>query len=109
MEKEQITFKNIKSFLLGNYQYYLSKVKERPRHLLEQTYWRLYTCRNTCLTTQRCMICSCPTVKKAFAPDSCNPSLFPNLMSGQEWEQYKIKNNINNIEEIINYIKEQIK
>lgn len=105
----KFNIKNIRSFILGNINYYLDKIIELPLHLKEQYYYRLYTCKDTCLMTGRCIKCNCPTIKKAFSPDSCNKDLFPDFLPGLEWIDYKKKNNINNMEEIINTIENELK
>jgi len=108
MNLNKITLKNIVNFIDGNYEYYKDKIIDRPLHLKEQTYWRLYSCKNTCLLTGECQVCSCPVVKRAFAVASCNHNLFPDLMPGLEWEEYKKENEINNIKEIIKYIDNEL-
>lgn len=99
----------IKSFILGNLNYYLDKIIDLPPHLKQQYYYRLWTCKDTCLNQGYCKMCTCPTIKKAFAPDSCNPELFPDFMPGSAWEKFKKENNINNIEQIIIEIENELK
>lgn len=108
MNLNKITLKNIVNFIDGNYQYYKEKIIDRPQHLKEQTYWRLYSCKNTCLIAGECQICHCPVVKRAFAAASCNNLLFPDLMPGKEWEEYKIIHEIKNIKEIVKYIEDEL-
>lgn len=103
-----INYKNIKSFITGNLNFYLSKIIDYPIHLKEQYYYRLYKCKDTCLATGKCQKCNCPTIKKAYAVESCNPELFPDFMSGQDWRLYKMKNHITNIEEIIKEVENDI-
>lgn len=85
--------KNITSFLEGNFNYYMSKVIKYPPHLVEQYFYRLYICKDTCLPTGVCESCGCPTIKKAFALEACS-SKFKDFMPGQDWEQYKKEKNI---------------
>lgn len=96
-----INLKNVKAFISGNLTYYLSKIIDLPLHLKEQYYFRLYQCKDDCLIRKRCIKCNCPTLKKAYVLESCNINRFPDLLAGKEWEEYKIKNNINNIQDII--------
>lgn len=105
---KEINLKNIKSFILGNINYYLSKIVNLPEHLKEQYYYRLYKCKDDCLPNRRCKECNCPVLKKAFAPDSCNLNRFPNFLPGKEWQEYKEKNNINNMKEIITTVENEI-
>lgn len=103
-----INIKNIKSFIIGNMNYYLNKIINLPIHLKEQYYYRLYICKDDCLVNRKCKVCNCPTIKKAFAPESCNPERFPDFLPGNEWKEYKNKNNINNIEDIIQEIENDL-
>lgn len=105
---EKINSKNVKSFLLGNLNYYKNKIIGQPQHLKEQYYYRLYNCKDDCLISGRCKVCNCPTLKKAWSPGSCNLERHPNFMAGQEWEDYKIAKNINNIEELIKEVEDAI-
>ena len=92
------------NFVEGNLKYYLEKINESPKHLKEQRLYRLYTCKDTCLKAEECKICGCPIKKKIFTVESCGNENIPDLMSRQEWEEYKIKSNINieEIKEILN-------
>lgn len=94
MRKKRITINNIKSFIDGNIKYIVDKTVGLPEHIKEQYYFRLYTCKDTCLQTGKCKICECPTTLKAFATKSCNPDEILDLMPGAEWRAYKEENNI---------------
>lgn len=104
----KINIKNIKSYITGNFRYYTQTIKPLPDHLKEQYYYRLYKCKDDCLVTGKCIMCNCPTEKKAFATDSCNLERFPRFLSGGEWRKHKEENNINNIEEIKELIENEI-
>ena len=103
-----ITSKNVKSYISGNINYYLSKVINMPLHLKEQYYHRLNTCKDTCLVERKCRICNCPVKKVAYSSESCNKDLFPDFLSGREWDKYKIKNNIVIDKELIEEIEYEI-
>lgn len=111
MKLSQISVKNIKSFIQGNLAYYTDKIYNLPDYIKEQYYYRLYQCKDDCLITGRCIKCGCPTLKKAFAKDSCNPGVILDLMPGGVWRQYKIDNNISQelLENIKQIIDEHIK
>lgn len=111
MKLNQISVKNIKSFIEGNLAYYTDKIYDLPDYIKEQYYYRLYQCKDDCLITGRCKMCTCPTLKKAFAKDSCNPGVILDLMPGGVWRQYKIDNNISQelLENIKQIIDEHIK
>lgn len=103
-----INLTNIQHFISGNLKYYYSKVFNLPTHLKEQYYYRLYICKDDCLTKKRCIKCNCPVLKKSLVEASCNPERFPNLMGGLDWKKYKEEHNINNIEEIINIVENDL-
>lgn len=111
MNLNQITIQNIKSFIEGNLAYYMDKIYELPDYLKEQYYYRLYQCKDDCLITGKCKICTCPTLKKAFANKSCNPGVILDLMPGGEWRDYKKENDVSQelLENIKLIIDEQIK
>lgn len=102
----KINIENIKSFIQGNIRAFIRRVGDLPEHIMEQYYYRLYLCKDTCLTSGRCKKCNCPTTLKAFASKSCNPGVIQDLMPKQDWEDFKIKNNIN--KDVLNDIKELV-
>lgn len=91
----RITLENIKSFLVGHYNYYKDKLGLLPEHKKEQVLYRLSRCENDCVVTGKCMYCGCPTQKKVFAPTSCNKGKrFPDFMSEEKWYKFKKKKGI---------------
>jgi hypothetical protein len=94
MKLQEITLKNIKSFIQGHARAYLDKIRLLPLHTREQAFYRMYVCRDTCIPFGKCEICQCPAIKKSYATKSCNIDKFPDLMSEIEWRQYKLDNNI---------------
>lgn len=105
---KDINLKSIKSYVQGNYRYHTQTIFPLANHLKEQYYYRLYVCKDDCLITGTCMNCTCPTIKKAFATDSCNKDRFPEFLSGGEWREYKKEHKIENIEEIIKEVEDAI-
>lgn len=94
MDLSNITLKNIRNFFEGNITFYQDKILGVPKHIKEQYYYRLFKCKDDCLLSGTCMKCTCPVIKKAYIKQSCNPDRFPDLMSGSDWEKYKVDNNI---------------
>lgn len=91
----KVTLNNVKSFIEGNYRYYLYKLINTPQHLKEQYSYRIQVCKDTCVANRKCKYCGCPPIKKAFSNSSCNDGkLFPDLMNEQEWNKYKKENKI---------------
>lgn len=88
--------KNIKNYIEGNFKYFQNKLTNgRPRHEIEQVVWRLSKCENDCLINNKCIYCGCPPKKKAFIKESCNDGeRFPDLMNEEDWNKYKLENNI---------------
>ena len=101
-KKPQITYKNIKSFLEGNFQLVLEELNLQPEHIQEQIAYRRLICKDTCEEVgtinngpNHCQYCGCDFKGKTSVVESCNQSeRFPNLMSNLEWQQFKIDNNI---------------
>lgn len=108
MKISDITAAKIKSFIEGYTKYYYDHVFGLPEYIKEQVYYRLYTCRDTCLVSGECENCTCPTIKKSYATKSCNKNKFPDLMSYGEWEKFKEENNLPDVSEIKDQVDEVI-
>ena len=93
MNISEITSSQVKSFLQGYSRYYYDNVFGLPEYIKEQVYYRLYTCKDTCLATGVCEKCNCPTIKKSYADKSCSDK-FPDLMSYGGWTKFKKDNNV---------------
>tara|TARA_R110002124_G_scaffold281430_1_gene455730 strand:- start:88518 stop:88817 length:300 start_codon:yes stop_codon:yes gene_type:complete len=89
MEIKKINLKNIGSFIEGNLKYVYDKLIGLDDHIKEQVEYRLFKCKDDCVVSGKCIICTCPTEKKALVKESCNPDRFPDLMTKAEWELYK--------------------
>lgn len=86
---------NIKSYIEGNGKYFYDNLIGLPQHQKEQIAYRLEMCKNDCVPNGTCKNCTCPTKKKVFATKSCNNGeRFPDIMSKEKWEEFKIKNGI---------------
>jgi hypothetical protein len=98
--KPKITPKNIKNFIQGYSSYYYDNIFGLPTHIKQQVAYRLYECRDTCLkpgedgTVGRCQVCQCPTIQKAYAPTSCNPEKFTDMLDKRSWELFMQDNNL---------------
>lgn len=106
MKLEEITLKNIKSFFQGHARHYLDKISLLPLYTKEQVFYRIYTCRETCVPFHKCEKCTCPAIEKSYATASCNLSKFPNLMSKIEWEEFKLINKID--EKVLSKIMKEV-
>lgn len=106
MELKEITLSNIKSFFQGYARHYLDKITLLPLYTKEQVFYRIYTCRETCVPFHKCEKCTCPAIEKSYATMSCNLQKFPNLMPKKEWEEFKIINGID--DKVISTIHEEV-
>ena len=94
MSKE-ITLKNVLSFIEGNIKFQLDKLDVLPKYYKEQVVWRMSFCKDSCLIEGKCEYCGCDAEKKLYVEESCNKGeKFPDLMTKEEWEEYKKENNI---------------
>jgi len=106
MKLEEITLKNIKSFFQGHARAYLDTISLLPLYTKEQVFYRIYTCKETCIPFHKCEKCTCPAIEKSYATASCNLEKFPNLMPKIEWEEFKLINKIDN--EVLSEIMKEV-
>lgn len=93
--QNRYTPKNIKSFVQGYAKYYFDNIFGLANHVKQQVAYRLYTCKDTCLVEKgTCQICTCPTIQKAYATESCNKDKFPDMMDKTSWDLFMKENNI---------------
>lgn len=93
----KVTIKNIRQYLEGNAKFYLDKLNQLPKYYKEQVVWRTSKCVDTCMikNENKCEYCGCEASKKIYVEESCNDGkVFPNLMTKEEWDEYKEKNDI---------------
>lgn len=88
---KNIQFKDVYNFLEGNARIVLSKFSKSPAHIQEQVEYRLSKCKDDCVIVGRCKKCHCPSPNRAFVTSSCNKERFPDLMSKEDWEEFKKK------------------
>ena len=86
----KISTKDIYNFIEGNGRILLNKYNFSSPHLQEQIAYRLLTCKNDCVKQGKCKVCKCPLPNRAFTTESCNKERFPDLMSEEDWNKYKI-------------------
>ena len=96
----KLTGKNIKGYLQGNIRQLLALtdiMKPEP-HILEQTQYRLHevSLRSPeCLTDDGCKHCGCNIPDKVFEDRACEGDCYPEMMNSKDWNDFKLKNNIN--------------
>lgn len=92
---QKITLSKVKSFLEGNTKFILDEFKLLPLYYKEQVVWRASLCKDTCLKTGACEYCGCPAHKKIYVEQSCNGGeKFPDLMTKENWTEFKKENDI---------------
>lgn len=91
---QKITLSNIKQYIEGNTQLVLENLNLQPYHLKEQIAYRRLICKNDCAVEGKCIKCGCEFLGKTSVKQSCNPDRFPDLMDKENWDKYKIENNI---------------
>jgi len=91
----RINFRNITSFIEGNFKFYFDKMVGLPKYKKEQIIWRFSLCKNDCIKNDSCKVCGCPPKKKIYVNKSCNKGQrFPDLMDEKTWNKYKEDNNL---------------
>jgi len=95
MKLKDVTYKNVMSYIEGNYKKLYNRFLGLPLHTQEQVAYRLDKCKDTCVKEGKCKYCGCVPEGKAFVKQSCNlGKVFPDLMNAKEWGEFKSKNNI---------------
>lgn len=85
MEISQITPTNVKNFVQGNYNYYIS----RPPHIEEQANYRAFLCQD-CHTSGRCSHCGCKTPQMFFSPSKVDAlKKWGKMLDPTEWSVFK--------------------
>lgn len=91
----KVKIKDIKNYIEGNFRYFKNKFLASPDYINEQIQYRLSLCKDDCLINNVCNHCECPPRKKVWINESCNNGeRFPDLMNKENWEKFKIDNNI---------------
>jgi len=101
MDKPKVTLPNIKKFIQGNLRFLGDKLSMLPEHIVEQVEYRASVCYESCYKGNegRCLECGCNVPGKWYVDESCNDGKkFPDLLSKDEWEEYKIKLTKQNID-----------
>lgn len=90
-----ITPEKIRQYIEGNLKLLGDVFFLLPKYLREQVAWRTMICKD-CVEIGSCKICGCDLPGKLYVKKSCNGGeRFPDLMSEEEWNDYKIENKIN--------------
>jgi hypothetical protein len=91
----KITPKKILQFLEGNLKMFGEKIYLLSDHEKEQVAYRAMLCKDECVELGYCKYCGCDLPGKFYVRESCNSGeIFPDLMKKEDWEKYKLENNI---------------
>lgn len=86
-------FKNIISYISGNYRYFVYSKKSLKwllrKHIKEQFDLRIKSMNQECLDKGACIACGCHTPQLQMANKSCDYDCYPPLMSKQIWNNLK--------------------
>ena len=92
MSKE-INKKNVLNYLEGRTNQLLSKLNIKSESFEEQVEYRKSKCRD-CIKDGQCPYCGCPVPDRFYTTSSCNNGIrFPDIMSDEEWLDFKNKLN----------------
>lgn len=96
--KYNITLSNVGAYIQGKtrmlVQKYGNEFFSLDNHIKEQIVWRESKANSFCLSNNECK-CGCPLPDLFFADKTCEDACYPVMMNKDEWELYKIENNIN--------------
>lgn len=88
----EITIKNIYNYIDGNGRRALEKAGLIQDHIREQIAYRMIKC-DSCVKEGKCKVCGCSVPGRLYTTESCNHgSIFPDLMSEENWIEFKSKN-----------------
>lgn len=93
--KHKITLDKIKQFIQGNTNMLLTELGTKPEYYKEQIAYRMLQCKDDCLVNKECKYCGCKVPGKLFVDKSCNNNeRFPDIMNEEDWNNFKMSNNI---------------
>ena len=82
-------------FIEGNLKMLGDKLNLLPIYEKEQVLYRSEICKNDCMKKGKCIYCGCSVPGKLYVKKSCNKGKrFPDMMSVEDWNKFKIDNNI---------------
>ena len=91
--KYNITLKNIKAYIQGNYRLLSERFGKLDTHIKEQVIYRDTVADLECKRIGECK-CGCPLPDLYYADKTCEDSCYPELMDKDTWEKFKTDNNI---------------
>ena len=93
--KQKITLSNIYNYVTGNANMIFEKAGLVSDQFKEQIAYRSLKCSRDCVPAGKCVHCGCRLPGRFFTSKSCNNGVrFPDIMTDDEWNQYKKENDI---------------
>ena len=74
-----------------------SKFLDNPKHIDEQSIWRLSEIKRkspNCINQMHCVMCGCEINEKSFESSGCEEGCYPEMMDKKTWEKFKKDNKI---------------
>jgi len=93
--KHKLTLQNIKNYIEGNTNMFLTQFGDKPQYFKEQISYRMLLCSNDCALKGECIVCGCKYPGRLYTIKSCNPNRFPDIMNEEDWIKFKLNNGIN--------------
>lgn len=94
IQRNEITWTNIKSYIQGKFRYelfYRKHLKNLIRlHIFEQITYRIFVMDKECLQKGECKLCGCETTALQMADKACNKPCYPKMMNKEVWRVFKI-------------------
>ena len=94
IQRSEINWKNIKSYIQGKFRYelfYSKYLKGMIRiHIFEQITYRIFVMDKECLQKGECKLCGCETTALQMADKACDKPCYPEMMKQEVWKAYKI-------------------
>lgn len=86
--KAKINLSNIKGFLQAHYRQILDEMGFLDKHIYEQWIYRIGIMNEECLINGMCP-CECEVPAKQLEDRSCDNHCYRDMLSKEEWEEYK--------------------
>lgn len=96
-EPKKITLNTIRYFIQGNLRSLASNFGIVDAHIIEQAQWRKGCIQDKspkCLLKGKCEYCECDINESVLSTPGCNHGCYPEMMDKDTWEDYKLKNKI---------------
>lgn len=96
-EPKKVNFNTIRYFIQGNLRSLASNFGIVDEHILEQAQWRKGRINDwspECLLKGKCKYCECSINDSVLSSPGCDHGCYPEMMDKDKWEDYKLKNKI---------------